>query len=675
MIYIYLTVAMGGIAIYALSQFMFLFFSLKQKGILLPLVFSCAALVYILTDISGFMFQGHIPAGRGINYFILIRENCELLFVVLLQFYIGSITIDNSLIRKTNHVMLYAAVIIVLVSAAAAFADPALFLKKNASSYDNLYTTHIRVREARPLLVLKNIVIILYGLYAVIVILVHGFKKHDDEPAEFIMAGMLIIMYFLSFYLYFLLFDPVNFPVRLRLPFFSMGLSACLVLITWGRLRIITENYAGMEEEKAVLEFSIYNDLALNIPGRHAFRKDLADELAGIHAGSGIMFIVFLDIDDFGSLNECYGESAGNDILRMLADRISDLFSTSGSLYRIGGDEFAFVLWNTKSRDDASDIAGKIISCLRNPFTSGGIDFMITASAGLLQLPGHGSDPDSVLSNAYRAIGLAKKTKNTFTIFTEDLLDITSRKIHYVNVLRNSILKNEFTLYYQPIVDRDRRIVHAEALLRFTGSENSVGGPGDFIPLLEDSGLMKEIDNMVIQIAFRDMESRIKGRFGVSINLSTAQIVNTSYSGFLSSYAEQHGIEKRGIVFEVTEERLIENIVSGRENIGRLKSAGFKVALDDFGKGFSSLTYLAELPVDIIKMDIAFAQNVPGDPRRDEIARYIIELAHSIGLKVVVEGIETEQQAEFFKSLGCDFFQGYYFSVPMPLDELIDKYC
>jgi EAL domain-containing protein (putative c-di-GMP-specific phosphodiesterase class I) len=281
---------------------------------------------------------------------------------------------------------------------------------------------------------------------------------------------------------------------------------------------------------------------------------------------------------------------------------------------------------------------------------------------------------NTVFSNAYRVIGSAKKTKNTFQVFSQDLIDVTSRKIHIVNILRNSIVRNEFTLFYQPIVDCNKKPVHAEALLRYTGSDQTIGGPERYLPILEDAGLMKEVDNMVVHKAFRDMETKISNRFCVSINLSTAQLVDQGYSGFLSSFAAQHGIDTGRITLEVTEDRLMDNLAAGRESLSRLKNSGFKIAIDDFGKGFSSLTYLAELPVDILKMDMVFTQSVPGDRRKEAMVRHIMALAHSLDLQVIAEGFETEEQFEFFKGLGCDLFQGYYFARPMQLEELLARY-
>ncbi|HRZ28759.1 MAG TPA: EAL domain-containing protein, partial [Spirochaetota bacterium] len=201
-----------------------------------------------------------------------------------------------------------------------------------------------------------------------------------------------------------------------------------------------------------------------------------------------------------------------------------------------------------------------------------------------------------------------------------------------------------------------------------------IGGPGDFIPLIEKAGMMKDLDNLVVRKAFYDMEMKIGKKFGLSINLSAGQFSDPSYGEFLSLFAKQHGIEPDRVVLEITESTLVDNIDLARENMVRLKENGFLIAIDDFGKGFSSLTYLVELPIDILKIDMAFVQAVPGDERKEKVAKYIMDLGRALGLKVLAEGFELPEQVEFFRNYGCALFQGYYFSRPLPLADLLEKY-
>ncbi len=384
--------------------------------------------------------------------------------------------------------------------------------------------------------------------------------------------------------------------------------------------------------------------------------------------------LIFIDFDDFQNKNESFGEKTGDEILKLFTGRLLEFFSSEGSLYRIGGDDFVLVLNNAKSDVEAGVVAGKIISSMRNPFTVSGVSHVLTVSIGIIRMPRDGNSVNSIMANAYSAIRSAKQTKNTYRVFSEEMAELSSRRIGIVSLLRASINNDQFELFYQPIVDVEGNLVYAESLLRSTKKDSAIGGPGQFNPIMEKAGLIKEIDDMVIRKAFHDLEMRIKKRFSISINLSSNQLVNPAYSDFLYSFSIQHGIDPSQITLEVIENTLIENLDSGRQSILNLKQKGFKIAIDDFGKGFSSLSYLSELPVDIVKIDMAFVQSIPGDPKKEAVAAHIMNLAHSLELKVVAEGFEKKEQVEFFKNIGCDNFQGYYFSRPLPLDELLKKY-
>ena len=672
--YFTLTILLAGIAFYSFLQFTYMYLKLQQKVILLPLLFSCAALIYTASDACALTFASGMHETGITNIFILFREISVLLFIILLQYYVSSIPLPNSSISKLNTLMMWGSVAAFFIICGMTAYDSTLLIRHTADSGDIIGNTYLQGRDMGPLLIARNMLLIIYAVYSLIIIVFYGLAWQDPHSARHMTAGIIIIAYFLSFHLYFIIFTPENAAGGVRLPFFGLGIVSCLIIITLGRIKTHADNVAQLEAAKINFEHTIYNDPSLGIPGRIAFQRDIQDELIRITSGNDTLFLVYFDIDDFRSMNECYGESVGDEILKMLTKRILDLFYSAGDLYRMGGDEFIFLLRKLKTPAEACDLAGKIISCLRNPFHFAGLTCLITASAGVLQLPRDGNEIDTILSNAYMVLGNAKKTKNTCEVFTQDLLDISNRKINIVNILRNGIARDQFTLFYQPIVDHDKNLIHAESLLRYTGKETTIGGPDTYLPILEDAGLMKDVDNMVTQKAFRNMEMKIRNRFSTSINLSTTQLVNPAYGDFLSSFATQHGIEKNLIVLEVTENRLMENLETGRDSLARLKKSGFKIAIDDFGKGFSSLSYLVSLPVDILKMDMVFTHSVPGDRRKEAVVRHIMELAHSLDLQVIAEGFETKEQFEYFKFLGCDLFQGYYFARPMPIDELLSIY-
>ncbi len=502
-------------------------------------------------------------------------------------------------------------------------------------------------------------------------------EARQKAPYTFLKSiiGILLFGYFLFSYLYSIIFSvsPAGYGA-IPDPHLGLGITLLVAFMTIHRIDVVSDYFSELVDVKNNFERIVTRDPLIGVPNRAGFIRDIQEEIDRALLKDNPFCLLFLDIDDFQNLNESYGESIGDNILRQFTLRLAELFGGTGSLYRIGGDDFAFLLKDIRFEDEAANLAARIITSLRNPFSIEGASYLVTASIGVLLLPRDGEDPETVVKNAYSVLRHAKRTKNTYRVFNPNLVDASSNIIQTVNLLRDSINRDLFTLYYQPIVDRDKRIVYAESLLRCTNDNPLLGGPGNFIPIVEKAGLAKEVDSMVIHKAFHDMEMLIRKQFKISINLSTDQLVNLKYSDFLSSFAEQHGIENRYIVLEVTENQLMSNLSSGRESLKKLQERGFSIAVDDFGTGFSSLAYLTELPIDILKVDIIFVQSIPGDPKKEAMAHHIIQLAHALGLKVIAEGFETQEQFDFFRNLGCDFFQGYLFSPPLPVNELLGKY-
>ena len=672
-LYFYLNIFFSGIALFAILQFTYTFFKIRRKEVLFPTLFSCVAFIYIISDISAIVFLHIVPKKDMANLFIMLHVLSPLFFIIVGQYFINQILPLKASLKKINTLILWASVAAIAIMVSMTIINPDLLIRGAGSSGYSLKLIH-GTQDMGPLFIIRDILLGIYIIYCIITILFFGFQKYDPFPTRYTLAGLILVGYSFSSYLYSLFFAPAEEPGIISYDFLGISVIIFLVLMTFERIKIIVKYVAQLTAVKKDLGRILYNDSALNIPNRLAYLRDLQDELIKIEVENNNLFLLFFDLDDFQDFNDCYGEHTGDSILKMLTERLTDLFAQEGNIYRIGGDEFAFLLKDAESEDEAKNFAGRIIACLRNPFLIEEIPYLVSASIGVLQIPRDGHNTEAVLNNAYNVIRCAKKTKNTFEVFTQELRDNTSKKIHIVNILRNSIDRDEFTLFYQPIINKDKKISHSEALLRFTGNDPHINGPGVFIPILEDAGLIKEIDNMVIRKSFNDLEMKIKNSFSVSINLSTNQLVDPAYSDFLASFATQHGIEKSRIVLEVTENKLMDNLSAGRENITKLKNCGFTIAIDDFGKGFSSLTYLSELPVDILKMDMVFVQSVPGDSKKETLSRHIIDLAHSLGLKVIAEGIEQQEQFDFLNSIGCDLFQGYYFARPMPLDELLSKY-
>lgn len=674
-LYIGLIIFFSGCAIITVLQYAYFYIRIRQRETFPLLVFSCVAFSYIMSDALALFFNFALTMNKITRFFILFRELIPVLFFIIAPYFMNKALKLKAEVKKINQILFWIGTAsIIAIVAATAFSPDLLVTSINRENPDN-YRGIIYHQDIGPLLIIRNIMLIIYMLYTIGIILFSNIREKQFIPMKNILAGITILCYFTLSHLYFILFtDNRTGFGNLLYPHFALGAVFFIIFMNFGAIDIFIKYNKQLNSMKKDLNRISYYDALLGIPNRMGFMKDLQSELDKIKTNGGNFSLVFLDIDDFKNLNECFSEGVGNEILKMLSQRLIEYFADAGSLYRIGGDDFVFLLKKINTLEEVKGFAGKVVACLRNSFSVSGISYSITASLGILQIPQDGNDTEIILNNAYSIIRSAKKTKNTFAVFSQELTNHSSRKIQIVNLLRSCVERDQFTLFYQPVVDINKQLTHAEALLRCTNPDLSIGGPGMFIPLMEEAGLINEVDNMVVRKAFHDMEMHIKKRFSISINLSVNQLVNPTYSDFLSSFARQHGIENQQIIVEVTEDNLMDNISTGRKNLLKLKNTGFRVAIDDFGKGFSSLTYLAELPVDILKMDMVFIQSVPGDSKKEAMAKHIIELAHSLDLKVIAEGFELQEQFDFYKGLGCDLFQGYYFSQPLPLDEFLAKY-
>lgn len=675
-LYICLTIFCAGFIVSIVIHSTYNHAKTHRTDTLPSLLLNYAAAVYIISDALAAVFAFLVPSDPTFRFFTILRELSPLILVILTPYYLNSALKVTDSIQKLNRILFLGGIVVAASIGVLVTWKPDLLMRLN-TVIDGRFDAgaSFSSRTEGPLLIVRDGILTACFIYSVSILLFREVRQKASSPFVKSLAGILVFGYFLFSYLYSTIFSgsPAGFGA-VPYPHFGLGITFLIAFLTIRKIDIVNDYYSQLADIKKNMGDIVSRDSLLGIPNRLAFMRDLQAGIEATGSGGAPFSLLLLDIDDFQNLNESYGESIGDHILTQFALRLIELFGAAGSLYRIGGDDFAFLLRDIRSEQDAMDIADRIITSLRNPFTIAGTAYLVTASIGVLLLPRDGGDEETIVKNAYSVVRKAKKTKNSLSVFSPELVDASAGIIRTVNLLRDSINRDLFTLHYQPIVDSEERIVYAEALLRCTGENQSLGGPGHFIPIIEKAGLAKEVDNMVIHKAFHDMEVLVGQRFKISINLSTNQLVNVRYSDFLSSFADQHGIENRNIILEVTENQLMSNLASGKESLKKLRERGFSIAVDDFGTGFSSLAYLAELPVDILKVDMIFVQSVPGDSRKEAMAHHIVQLAHSLGLKVVAEGFETRAQFDFFRALGCDFFQGYLFSRPVPLNDLLKKY-
>lgn len=668
-IYICISIFLAGFTFYSLIKFIYIYLVTGRKVFINHILIGTSTLLYVTGDTAAFLYYILTNDCGTARIFLLIRELSALLFIISMPITASLLLALKNGLLIFNRIIFRIAIVSSIVILSLSLYRPELLIG-TAGEIISYRMTGV-IQDITPLLIIKNTMLALYIIYVITAIYYSKIHNRVNYPVTKIYISLIVMAYFILSDFFFILFFSGNSGyIKLYFPYVSTGIAVFLLLNTFSLVDVLVDNSKKLIKMEKDFKHILYDDNDTGLQNRNCFINDLQREIFT----ESELSLIFIDIDDFQNINESFGEKSGNEILRVFAGRLLEFFSSEGRLYRIGGDDFVLVLKNPISDEEAGIIAGRIISSMRNPFNVSGVAHVLTVSIGIIRTPRDGDSVNSILTNAYSAIRNAKERKNTYRVFSKEMAEYSTRRIGIVSLLRASISNDQFELFYQPVVDAEGNLVYAESLLRCTNTDSAIGGPGQFIPLMEKAGLIKDIDDMVIRKAFHDMEMRIKKRFSISINLSSNQLVNPAYSDFLYSFSLQHGIDPSQITLEVIENTLIENFESGQQSIMRLKEKGFKIAIDDFGKGYSSLSYLSKLPVDIVKIDMAFVQSIPGDSKNEAVAAHIMNLAHSIDLEVVAEGFEKKEQVEFFKNIGCDNFQGYYFSRPLPLDELLKKY-
>ncbi len=663
-----------GFIVFATIQSAVIYIKLPAKETRALFVISVVSFLFILSDLLNSIFTYLVVRHDTAYFFLVARELMPVFFYFLAPYYLDRVLDIKTHVKKINRIVVLAGIAIAVAIIASALMVPDLLLQ-HGDGGPGPVSGGMHMETKGPLTIIRDIFIFVFLIYSIIFVLMAFLQKESRFSGKYILAGLVVLGYFAFSSFYALLF--VTDEMRIfnnHFPYLGLGIAILILFTSLGVLELYIDTFDQVENMTKNLRSELYYDAELEILNKISFRHDLGTGLDASAKNGDVFSLIYLDIDDFKSVNESYGEGFGDDILRLLAQRLKDDFSDAGRLYRVGADEFSFVSREIRTEDEAARFASRIITSLKNPFVVSGIPYTVTVSIAVLFLPRDGNDMTTIMGNVYTTIHNVKRAKNSYGFFSRDLLERASKKIYTVDLLRNCLSRDEFILHYQPVMDTGGRLVYVEALLRCTNNDPAIGGPGNFIPVIESMGMMKDLDNLVVRKSFYDIEMKMKRRSRVSINMSASQLVDPSYGDFLFSFAKQHGVEPGDLILEITENILVENMLLGRQSLAELKKNGFMLAIDDFGKGFSSLSYLTELPVDIIKIDKAFVDAVPGDAKKETMARYIIDLGHSLDLKVVAEGFESSGQVDFFKGLGCDFFQGYYFQPPVPLKELLEKY-
>ena len=412
-------------------------------------------------------------------------------------------------------------------------------------------------------------------------------------------------------------------------------------------------------------------DLLTDLPNRTLFHDRLAQALNQARRRGAAAGVMFVDLDRFKSVNDLLGHAAGDALLREAARRLARSVRSADTAARVGGDEFAVVLSEIARPEDASVVARKILEEMALPMRLDGHEITITVSIGIATFPADGEVLDALVRNADAAMFRAKASgRNAVRFYTAAMNEQAAEKLLLENDLRRAIERGEFALHFQPKLKvGSGRIAGLEALLRWQRPGRGLVPPAEFVPLLEESGLIVPAGDWVVQAACAQLQAWRRAGLEpapVAVNVSAKQLMHRDFAGIVEHALAAHGIEPALLEVEITETAAMHGAEEGGGNLGRLRALGVRIVLDGFGAGYSSLGYLKQLPLDALKLDRSFLSGVPASATDVAIARGIIAMAHSLGLRVIAEGVETEAQRAFLAENGCDEMQGYLLARPLP---------
>jgi diguanylate cyclase (GGDEF)-like protein len=427
-----------------------------------------------------------------------------------------------------------------------------------------------------------------------------------------------------------------------------------------------------LEQVQSILMQLAQYDALTGLPNRTTAQELLAIEIARAEQSGTRCAVAFLDLDRFKDINDTLGHDIGDQLLRDVSNRVTAVLGEEGVLARWGGDEFVAIIPNVGGLRPVELLAQRLVAAIGEPFPADDLEFAITASVGIAVSPDDGTDASVLIRNADTAMYAAKQELGCGYAFFSDALLAAASARHFVrNALRKAIADDELQLHYQPIVAADSgRIVAAEALVRWVDAKGRLRMPSEFIAIAEDSRIILPLGAWVLRAACRQAArwQAAGEKLHVAVNVSARQFAHPEFADTLVAALNASGADPERIVVEITEAAIMSNVEAVQSTLKAVHRLGVRVAIDDFGTGYSCFAYLKRFEIDSLKIDRTF---VEGIEREDNlaIARSIISVAHTLGLPVTAEGVETPLQAQVLTSLGCDLLQGYHFGRPVPVAE------
>jgi diguanylate cyclase (GGDEF)-like protein/PAS domain S-box-containing protein len=436
---------------------------------------------------------------------------------------------------------------------------------------------------------------------------------------------------------------------------------------------LIGEDVSDRKRVNEQIHHMAYYDDMTGLPNRRLFKESLVDILR-INKMTGMkVSVLYLDIDGFKLVNDCFGYDYGNMLLLQLADRFMRCVCENDFIARKEGDEFAFYYTDIKDIESILTVANNLLAQLEEPFLLEQFELHVTASIGIVLQSGD-EDADTLMKRANMALDSAQANgKNQIQVFNSDMQDLSRQRLRLESELRKAISNEEFILFYQPQVDIESgRIVGVEALIRWRHPERGLVPPNDFIPFAEESGLIVPIGEWALMEACRQnkqWQNLGLPHIPVSVNLSLRQFLQHNIKGRIAQVLSITGLEPQYLDLEITESMTMDVEYASR-SLHELKKLGVQVSIDDFGTGYSSLSYLRKFPIDKLKIDRSFVRDIMYDPGDAAIVSTIIAMTRHLNLKVIAEGVETEEQLSFLHRNHCHEVQGFWFSPPIASDKM-----
>lgn len=441
--------------------------------------------------------------------------------------------------------------------------------------------------------------------------------------------------------------------------------------------KIITVERDISERKENVirLHHMAHYDALTGLPNRKLFYDALSKALVANSASNRLISVLFIDLDHFKIVNDTLGHAIGDELLVQFSSRLVKCVRIRDTVGRLGGDEFAIILIMEEEGHNPAIVANKIREMLRSPFDLKGHEMTVTASIGITMHPDDALDTETLIKYADTAMYQAKQAgRDTYRFFTPQMNVEVLARLELETALHKAIQHHEFMMVYQPKVNvKNGRVMGLESLIRWERPGYGLVSPAEFIPVLEETGLIVAVGTWVIQAVCKQIGLWLRASIGpvqVSVNVSSRQFMESDLYAVITQAVRDNQVDAHLLELELTESTLMVNTHHTIETLQNLKKEGIQISIDDFGTGYSSLAYLRRFPIDKLKIDIAFIRNITSNPDDAAMVLAIIRIAHSLKLAVIAEGVETIEQFAYLKRYHCDQIQGYFYSRPLPIEAL-----